>query len=75
MKREFGDLAALQKLCPSAPKLYSVRLYHRLLQLLAGVAPADWTKREMSLCARYAAVVLMQQVARHHALADEVSSF
>jgi hypothetical protein len=41
MRREFGDLTALQKLCPSAPKLYSVRLYHCLLQLLAGVAPAD----------------------------------
>jgi hypothetical protein len=39
------------------------------------LAAADWAKSEMDLCARYAAAVLMQQVARNRALAAEVSSF
>ena len=71
----FVDIAAFQKLCPSAPKLRSVRLYHRLLQILAALGPAEWANREMDLCARYTAVLLMRQVARNRALAAEVSSF
>lgn len=71
----FSDVAAFQKLCPSAPKLRTVRLYHGLLQFFAGLGAAEWAKSEMNLCARYAAAVLMQQVAHNQALAAEVSSF
>lgn len=71
----FVGIAAFQKLCPPAPKLRSVRLYHRLLLMLAVLGPAEWAKREMDLCARYTAVLLMRQVARNRALAAEVSSF
>jgi len=74
-EKDFGDIAAFQKLCPSAPKLRSVRLYHRLLQMLSALGTAEWAKREMDLCARYTAVLLMRQVARNRALAAEVSSF
>ena len=72
---DFADIMAFQKLCPSAPKLRSIRLYHRLLQMLAALGPAEWAKREMDLCARYTAVLLMRQVARNRALAADVSSF
>ncbi len=73
--REFADIEALQKLCPSAPSLLAVRLYHWLLRASVPLVAADWAKNEMDLCARYAAAVLMQQVARNRALAAEVSSF
>ncbi len=77
--KEFGDLAAFQKLCPdlgsAAPKLRSVRFYHGLLQISSALGAAEWAKGEMKLCARYAAAVLMQQVQQNQALAAEVSSF
>ena len=72
---DFADIMAFQKLCPSAPKLRSIRLYHRLLQMLATLGLAEWSKREMDLCARYMEVLLMRQVARNRALAADVSSF
>lgn len=71
----FGDIEAFQKLCPSAPGLLAVRLYHWLLRAFVHLVAADWATSEMDLCARYAAAVLMQQVARNRALAAEVSSF
>ena len=71
----FADIVAFQKLCPSAPKLRSIRLYHRVLQMLATLGLAEWAKREMDLCARYTEVLLMRQVARNRALAADVSSF
>lgn len=77
--KDFSDVAAFRKLCPdlgsAAPKLRSVRLYHAFLQLFAGLGAADWVSKEMELCARYAAVVLMQQVQQNQALAAEVNSF
>jgi hypothetical protein len=77
--KEFARVSAFQKLCPdmgsAAPKLRSVRLYHGFLQLFSGIGAADWAKREMELCARYAAVVLMQQVQSNQVIAAEVNSF
>jgi hypothetical protein len=74
-----SDVLALQKLCPdlgeSAPKLQSVRFYNFGLELFAKLGAADWAKREMDLCARYATVVLMQQVQRNQAFAAQASSF
>jgi len=78
-KNSFSDVAAVQRLCPdlekAAPKLRSVRLYHRLLQLFGALGSGDWAKREMDLCARYATAVLMQQVERNQAFAARASSF
>jgi hypothetical protein len=71
----FGEAVAFQKLCPSAPRLRSVRLYHGCLQMFAGLGATDWVKREINLCARYAEAVLMQQVARNQALAAAARSF
>jgi hypothetical protein len=75
----FSDVAAFQKLCPdmgsATPKLRSVRLYHSALQFFSGIGAADWAAKEMDLCARYAAAVLMEQVQRNQALAAEVNSF
>lgn len=77
--KDFGDLAAFNKLCPdmvsAAPKLRSVRLYHSFLQFSAGLGAKDWAKGEMQLCARYAVAVLMQHVQQNQALAAEVGSF
>jgi hypothetical protein len=74
-----SDVLALQKLCPdlgeSAPKLQSVRLYNLGLELFAKMGSSDWAKREMDLYARYATVVLMQQVQRNQAFAAQASSF
>jgi len=75
ISKGFGEVAAFQKLCPSAPKLRSVRLYHGCLKLFAGLGATDWAQREMKLCARYAGAVLMQQVARNQALAAAARSF
>ena len=75
----FAGVSAFRKLCPdmgsAAPRLGSVRLYHSFLQLFLGLPAADWAKREMELCARYAAVVLMQQVHSNQVIAAEVNSF
>lgn len=75
----FSDVAAFQKLCPNmgsvAPKLRSVRMYHGVLQFFSSLGASAWAKPEIELCARYAAVVLMQQVQRNQALAAEVNSF
>lgn len=77
--REFGDLAAFQKICPdlksSASKLRSVRLYHGFLQISSALGAAEWAKGEMKLCAQYTAAVFIQQVQQNHAVAAEVRSF
>ena len=77
--KDFGDLAAFRKLCPeigpTAPKLRTVRVYHSLVRLFAGLGAKEWAKGEMQLCARYAAAVLMQQVQQNQAVAVQASSF
>ena len=74
-----SDVLALKKLCPdlgeSAPKLKFVRLYNSAMELFVTLGANDWAKREMDLCARYATVVLMQQVQRNQAFAAQASSF
>jgi hypothetical protein len=77
---DFQDVATFQQLSPdlgsgSAPKLRSVSLYYRLLQIMGPVEPASWASREMALCTRYATVVLSQQLALNQALAAEMRSY
>lgn len=77
--KDFSQVAAFRKLCPdlggSASALRSVHFYHRFLKAVSALASPDWVKREMDLCARYAAAVLMQQVARNQSLAAEARSY
>lgn len=77
---DFKNLEAFRKLCPdlgsqSAPRLGSVRLYHKLLQCFSKLAPAEWAQSEMELCTRYAASVLMQQVERNQMVAAQINSY
>src|SRR5580700_2085844 len=73
--KDFSQVAAFRKLCPdlggSASTLRSVHFYHVFLRAIGAMASSDWVKGEMDLCARYAAAVLMQQVARNQSLAAE----
>jgi hypothetical protein len=84
----FEDVSAYQRLCPeigadAGQNLSSVRLYYRFLQfvstlgssILEAAVPTSWTQREMSLCTRYATVVLSQRMERNQALAAEVRSY
>lgn len=77
---DFNNLEVFRKLCPdvgsdSAPRLGSVRLYHKLLQFFSKLAPAAWAQSEMELCAKYTASMLMQQVERNQMVAAQVRSF
>jgi hypothetical protein len=78
MDKSLAEVCAFQKLCPDLggiPNLRPVRVYHSLLQVFARMGATEWAKREMEICGRYAAVILMQQVERNQALAAEASSF
>jgi hypothetical protein len=78
------DVLAYQRYCPdlsgnSAPNMRSVRLYYRFLHFVRSsttrLAQFSWADREMTLCTRYAAVVLLQRLELNQALATEVRSF
>jgi hypothetical protein len=83
----FEDVSAYQQLCPevgadAGENLRSVRLYYSFLQSLSTLgssivdaAMPGWTRREMALCTRYAAVVLSQRMERNQALAAEVRAY
>lgn len=78
-ENDFQDIAAYQELCPEltinpAPKLRAVRLYYSLLETMNSLG-ASWTSREMTLCTRYATVVLAQRLERNQALLAEVRSY
>lgn len=66
----FANIAAYGKLCPdfgdgSFLKLPSVRLYYRILQVVTDLTQARWATREMTLCTRYAAVMLSHRLERN----------
>jgi hypothetical protein len=86
VSKGFASMAAYTKLCPdldgaSAPKLRSLRLYYRALEMMdsitKAVAPQNlgWTSREMALCTRCAAVMLSHRMEQNHALAAAARSF
>jgi len=77
---DFDNLEAFRKLCPnlgsdSAPRLGSVRLYHKLLQFFTKLAPAGWAQSEMELCTKYAASVLIEQVERNQMVAAQINTY
>jgi hypothetical protein len=87
---DFDAATAIQGLCPGlesnrVPKLRAIRLYFSFLKMASKigdfiVAPTDsggggWTSREMTLCTRYATVVLSQRMERNRVLCDEARSF
>jgi hypothetical protein len=83
----FANITAYSKLCPdieagSTPKLWSVRVYYRCLQLFGSLSQAieplrnlQWASREMALCTRYAAVTLSERLERNQAQLASVRSF
>jgi hypothetical protein len=80
ISEEFANITAYGKLCPdfadgSYLKLRSVRLYYRGLQLLRSLSEMAWTAREMTLCTRYAAVMLSHRLERNQAMLASVRSF
>lgn len=80
ISEEFANITAYGKLCPdfvdgSYLKLRSVRLYYRSLQILKNLSQMAWTAREMTLCTRYAAVMLSHRLERNQAMLASVRSF
>jgi hypothetical protein len=83
----FANITAYSKLCPdieagSTPKLRSVQVYYRCLQLVGSLSKAieplrnlQWASREMALCTQYAAVTLSQRLERNQAQLASVRSF
>jgi hypothetical protein len=82
----FSSIAAYTRLCPdlgggTAPKLRSLGLYYRLLEVMdtitKAVAPQNlgWTSKEMALCARCAAVMLSHRLETSQALSAAARSF
>ena len=82
----FSNITAYSKLCPNlgmgaGPKLRSLRIYYRFLQLFEGFnrvitrQNVSWTGREMALCTRCATVMLSQQLLRTQELSAAARSF
>ncbi|MGH9762773.1 MAG: hypothetical protein ACREDR_41680 [Blastocatellia bacterium] len=82
--QDFPEVMGYQKLCPElggGSGLRAVSLYYRLVRML-GVAgdmmfpsvPA-WAGREMALCTRYAAVVMVRRLERNQTLATQARSY
>jgi len=76
----FANITAYGKLCPdfadgSYLKLRSVRAYYGVLQILKDFGHVAWAGREMSLCTRYAAVMLSHRLERNQAMLASVRSF
>jgi len=78
------DVLAYQKFCPdlsggSAPNMRLVSAYYRFLQLMKSsgsrLAQFAWADREMTLCTRYAAVVLLQRLELNQAVATEFRAY
>lgn len=79
ISEDFCNITAYGKLCPdfsdgSFLKLRGVRAYYRALQVLKSVGQMGWTSREMSLCTRYAAVMLSQHLEHNQVMLASVRS-
>jgi hypothetical protein len=84
---DFERLASTsQQLCPAgmgggATSLKQVRAYYRVIRALDAIctkqvpALSAWTKRELVLCSRYAAVVLDQRINANLAFASDARNF
>jgi hypothetical protein len=82
-KEVIGYRNVCQELAASGGQsLKSVEFYYSILRGLGGLvrkvgleAVAEWSKQEMALCTRYAAVVMVQRLERNQVLAAEVRSY
>lgn len=82
---DFPHLVQLQRICPQVgPEARGLRLagaYYRMLSAVKravnGFVPGlhGWAEREQTLCARFAAVLLDQRLARTAAAAAEMRSY
>lgn len=85
--QDFKEVIGYQNVCQELTasggrNLKSVELYYGMLRgiraFVRGIgleAAAEWSKQEMALCTRYAAVVMVQRLERNQALAAEVRSY
>jgi hypothetical protein len=74
-----------QQLCPAGAEggawLKQVRIYYRAVRALDAISSAKlpalsaWTKRELVLCSRYAAVVLDRRINANLAFASDAQSY
>ncbi len=82
---DFPHLVQLQRICPQvgpeARGLRAARAYYRALaavkRVINGFMPGlhGWAEREQTLCARFAAVLLDQRLARTAAAAADMRSY
>lgn len=80
---DFKEVIGYQSVCqelagPEGKSLKSVEMYYGLLRglkAMVGQLGSEWFRREMALCTRYAAVVMVQRLERNQALAAEVRSY
>jgi hypothetical protein len=84
---DFNEVISYQKVCqdlrPSGGRgLSSVELYYGFLDSvrcfgdwIGFEGAAAWSNKEMALCTRYAAAVMVERLERNQALAAEVRSF
>lgn len=83
--RDFPEVIGYQKLCPQLGNehgLRAVALYYRLVKAVGALGeaivpsvPTSWASREMVLCTRYAAVVMVQRLERNQTLAAQARSY
>lgn len=79
-RTDLHALASLHEICPELRTggrgIGAVRAYFRLLSAIGEAFPilADWTAREMSTCARYAAVRTDQRLQRTVSHLSQITS-
>jgi len=84
---DFNEVISYQKVCQDlrvsgSQSLSGVELYYSVLSGIRTLgawigfqAASAWSVREMALCTRYAAVVMIQRLERNQFLAAEVRSY
>ena len=84
--KDFKEIMGYQNVCPelgAKPGLgiRTVKLYYQFLERAKstaeslGLSGAAWMGREMGLCTRYAAVVMIQRLERNQELAADLRGF
>jgi hypothetical protein len=82
---DFQGIASLNNICPdlkgAGARMCCVQVYYRSMKVLdelfSAAAPsvATWSRGEMAICTRYAAVVMDQRLRRNQACFAEISSY
>jgi hypothetical protein len=82
---DFQEIASLNSICPDlhgvGARMRCVQAYYRGMRVLdeffSAAAPSvsAWSRGEMAICTRYAAVVMDQRLRRNQACFAEISSY